>query len=162
MDEIGRGTSTFDGLSLAFATAEHLARVTRSMTLFATHYFELIQLPEEAPEVANVHLDAAEHHQGIVFLHAVKEGPANQSYGLEVAALAGVPKSVVKKAREKLRALEAQTLQRPVEPRQGQQLDLFRDMIKDPALLLLDAVDPEEMTPREALDFLFEMKAKRG
>jgi DNA mismatch repair protein MutS len=162
MDEIGRGTSTFDGLSLAFATAEHLARVTGSMTLFATHYFELIQLPEEVPEVANVHLDAAEHHQGIVFLHAVKEGPANQSYGLEVAALAGVPKSVVKKAREKLRALEAQTLQRPVEPRQGQQLDLFRDMIKDPALLLLDAVDPEEMTPREALDFLFEMKAKRG
>ena len=162
MDEIGRGTSTFDGLSLAFATAEHLARVTGSMTLFATHYFELIQLPEEVPEVANVHLDAAEHHQGIVFLHAVKEGPANQSYGLEVAALAGVPKSVVKKAREKLRALEAQTLQRPVEPRQGQQLDLFRDMIKDPALLLLDGVDPEEMTPREALDLLFEMKAKRG
>ena len=162
MDEIGRGTSTFDGLSLAFATAEHLARVTGSMTLFATHYFELIQLPEEVPEVANVHLDAAEHHQGIVFLHAVKEGPANQSYGLEVAALAGVPKSVVKKAREKLKALEAQTLQRPVEPRQGQQLDLFRDMIKDPALLLLDAADPEEMTPREALDLLFEMKAKRG
>lgn len=162
MDEIGRGTSTFDGLSLAFATAEHLARVTGSMTLFATHYFELIQLPEEVPEVANVHLDAAEHHQGIVFLHAVKEGPANQSYGLEVAALAGVPKTVVKKAREKLRALEAQTLQRPVEPRQGQQLDLFRDMIKDPALLLLDGVDPEEMTPREALDLLFEMKAKRG
>ena len=162
MDEIGRGTSTFDGLSLAFATAEHLARVTGSMTLFATHYFELIQLPEEVPEVANVHLDAAEHHQGIVFLHAVKEGPANQSYGLEVAALAGVPKSVVKKAREKLRALEAQTLQRPVEPRQGQQLDLFRDMIKDPALLLLDGVDPEEMTPRAALDLLFEMKAKRG
>jgi len=162
MDEIGRGTSTFDGLSLAFATAEHLARVTGSMTLFATHYFELIQLPEEVPEVANVHLDAAEHHQGIVFLHAVKEGPANQSYGLEVAALAGVPKSVVKKAREKLRALEAQTLQRPVEPRQGQQLDLFRDMIKDPALLLLDGVDPEEMTPREALNLLFEMKAKRG
>lgn len=162
MDEIGRGTSTFDGLSLAFATAEHLARVTGSMTLFATHYFELIQLPEEVPEVANVHLDAAEHHQGIVFLHAVKEGPANQSYGLEVAALAGVPKSVVKKAREKLRALEAQTLQRSVAPRQGQQLDLFRDMIKDPALLLLDGVDPEEMTPREALDLLFEMKAKRG
>lgn len=76
--------------------------------------------------------------------------------------MAGVPKTVVKKAREKLRALEAQTLQRPVEPRQGQQLDLFRDMIKDPALLLLDGVDPEEMTPREALDLLFEMKAKRG
>ncbi len=162
MDEIGRGTSTFDGLSLAFATAEHLARVTGSMTLFATHYFELIQLPEEVPEVANVHLDAAEHHEGIVFLHAVKEGPANQSYGLQVAALAGVPKSVVKKAQGKLRALEAQALHRPVEPRQGQQLDLFKDMIKDPALLLLDAVDPEEMTPREALDFLFEMKAKRG
>ena len=162
MDEIGRGTSTFDGLSLAFATAEHLARVTGSMTLFATHYFELIQLPDEVPEVANVHLDAAKHHEGIVFLHAVKDGPANQSYGLEVAALAGVPKSVVKKAREKLRALEAQAVNGPVEPRQIQQLDLFRDMIKDPALELLDAVDPEEMTPRQALDLLFQMKAQRG
>ena len=132
------------------------------MTLFATHYIELIQLPDEVPEVANVHLDAAKHHEGIVFLHAVKDGPANQSYGLEVAALAGVPKSVVKKAREKLRALEAQAVNGPVEPRQRQQLDLFWDMIKDPALELLDAVDPEEMTPRQALDLLFQMKAQRG
>ncbi len=92
MDEIGRGTSTFDGLSLAWATAEHLANKTQAFTLFATHYFEMTSLPEYASNVKNVHLEAIEHGDQIIFLHAVKEGAANQSYGLQVAALAGVPK----------------------------------------------------------------------
>ena len=106
MDEIGRGTSTFDGLSLAWAVARHIARVNRSFTLFATHYFELTSLAHEIDGCANVHLDATEHRDGIVFLHAVKEGPASRSYGLAVAQLAGVPREVVAAAREYLAALE--------------------------------------------------------
>ena len=106
MDEIGRGTSTFDGLSLAWAVARHIARVNRSFTLFATHYFELTSLANEIEGCANVHLDATEHRDGIVFLHAVKEGPASRSYGLAVAQLAGVPREVIAAAREYLAALE--------------------------------------------------------
>ena len=106
MDEIGRGTSTFDGLSLAWACAVELASHIRAFTLFATHYFELTTLPEEQPDIANVHLDAIEHEDSIVFLHAVKEGPANQSYGLQVAALAGVPRPVIGLARQRLQELE--------------------------------------------------------
>ena len=106
MDEIGRGTSTFDGLSLAWAVARHIARVNRSFTLFATHYFELTSLANEIEGIANVHLDATEHRDGIVFLHAVKEGPASRSYGLAVAQLAGVPREVIAAAREYLAALE--------------------------------------------------------
>ena len=102
MDEIGRGTSTFDGLSLAWAVARHIARVNRSFTLFATHYFELTSLAHEIDGCANVHLDATEHRDGIVFLHAVKEGPASRSYGLAVAQLAGVPREVIAAAREYL------------------------------------------------------------
>ena len=111
MDEVGRGTSTFDGLSLAWACAEHLARQIKAFTLFATHYFELTSLANEHDNIRNVHLDAMEHGDHIVFLHAVKQGPANQSYGLQVASLAGVPKSVVTKAREKLRTSGKQGLQ---------------------------------------------------
>ncbi|MFP4080835.1 MAG: DNA mismatch repair protein MutS, partial [Ectothiorhodospira sp.] len=110
MDEIGRGTSTFDGLSLAWACAEHLARHNRAFTLFATHYFELTALPDTLEGVANVHIDAVEHGDRIIFLHALKEGPANQSYGLHVAALAGVPKGVIRRARERLAELERQSL----------------------------------------------------
>ena len=102
MDEIGRGTSTFDGLSLAWAAAVHMATTQRAFTLFATHYFELTSLPESYPGIDNVHLDAVEHDNGIVFLHAVKYGPANQSYGLQVAQLAGIPQTVIAAAREKL------------------------------------------------------------
>ena len=102
MDEIGRGTSTFDGLSLAWAVARHIARVNRSFTLFATHYFELTSLAQEMDGIANVHLDATEHRDGIVFLHAVKDGPASRSYGLAVAQLAGVPREVIAAAREYL------------------------------------------------------------
>ena len=161
MDEIGRGTSTFDGLSLAFASAEYLARTTGSMTLFATHYFELIVLADEFSEVENVHLDAVEHQNGIVFLHAVKEGPANQSYGLEVAALAGVPKSVLRRAKEKLVSLERKAIEAQRERPGLRQMDIFASPEIDPALDLLDSIDPESITPREAVDLLFQLKSAR-
>ncbi|MBM3203018.1 DNA mismatch repair protein MutS, partial [Candidatus Woesearchaeota archaeon] len=158
MDEIGRGTSTFDGLSLAWAAADHLARSLKAYTLFATHYFELTSLPDECPRVANVHLDALEHRDGIVFLHAVKPGPANQSYGLQVAALAGVPKTVVKKAREKLMSLEqsAHTPSRRETPRQ--QMDLFTEPKPHPVVEALRDLQPDELSPRQALDMLFRLK----
>ncbi len=108
MDEIGRGTSTYDGLSLAFACASHIARTLRAFTLFATHYFELTELADGIPSIANVHLDATEHRDGIVFLHAVKPGPANKSYGLQVAQKAGVPREVIESARAYLERLEKQ------------------------------------------------------
>lgn len=157
VDEIGRGTSTFDGLSLAWATADYLARNVRAFTLFATHYFELITLADECSGVHNVHLDAIEHGDGVVFLHAVKEGPANQSYGLQVAALAGVPKAVIDSARKKLMALEKQTY---AEHRsEAQQFDLFMNAEPHPALDLLRTIKPEETTPKQALDLLFALKA---
>jgi DNA mismatch repair protein MutS len=108
MDEIGRGTSTYDGLSLAYACASHIARELRAFTLFATHYFELTELADELPAVANVHLDATEHEEGIVFLHTVKPGPASKSYGLQVAQKAGVPRDVIQNARIYLEKLERQ------------------------------------------------------
>jgi DNA mismatch repair protein MutS len=160
VDEIGRGTSTFDGLSLAYAAADHLARKIQAFTLFATHYFELTALPTECPAVHNVHLDAVEHKDGVVFLHAVKEGPANRSYGLQVAMLAGVPKAVVEKAREKLAALEKQAYAE--KPRAGgtarRQLDLFAEAADHPALNLLKTLRPEEISPREALELLFRLR----
>jgi DNA mismatch repair protein MutS len=108
MDEIGRGTSTFDGLSLAWAMARFIASRIKAFTLFATHYFELTTLASEVEGCVNVHLDATEHGDGIVFLHAVKEGPANRSYGLQVAQLAGVPREVITHARRYLEMLESQ------------------------------------------------------
>ena len=108
MDEIGRGTSTFDGLSLAWAIARHIATKVQAFTLFATHYFELTTLAREVEGCVNVHLDATEHGEGIVFLHAVKEGPASRSYGLQVAQLAGVPREVIQRARNYLAALETE------------------------------------------------------
>jgi len=108
LDEIGRGTSTYDGLSLAFACASHIARELRAFTLFATHYFELTELAGELPAVANVHLDATEHDEGIVFLHTVKPGPASKSYGLQVAQKAGVPREVIENAKIYLEKLERQ------------------------------------------------------
>jgi DNA mismatch repair protein MutS len=158
MDEIGRGTSTFDGLALAWATAEHLARNLQAFTLFATHYFELTALPEECPVVQNVHLDAIEHRDGVVFLHAVKPGPANQSYGLQVAALAGVPKRVIQTAREKLSLLEKQTYQERHHRAKIQQLDLFASTEIHPAVELLKEIRPEETTPKQALELLFRLK----
>ncbi|TAN51438.1 MAG: DNA mismatch repair protein MutS [Methylococcaceae bacterium] len=164
MDEIGRGTSTFDGLSLAWACAEHLARATQGYSLFATHYFELTALPDDYPTVRNVHLDAVEHGDGIVFLHAIKDGPASQSYGLQVAALAGVPRSVIARAQEKLAGLETQAVAshqaQPVKagPRQ---LDLFA-AAPHPALLRLQNIKPDDLSPRQALDLLYELVALAG
>ncbi len=163
MDEIGRGTSTFDGLSLAWACAHQLAAQLRAFTLFATHYFELTALPDVLPGCMNVHLDAIEHGDGIVFLHHVKEGPANQSYGLQVAALAGVPHEVIERARDKLHELEAQDLVTSDPPHTDQnatQLPLFRD---DPALqtlrTALEALTPDDLSPHEALKALYQLKA---
>ncbi|MES9942882.1 MAG: DNA mismatch repair protein MutS, partial [Candidatus Thiodiazotropha sp. 6PLUC7] len=164
MDEVGRGTSTFDGLSLAWACAVELATYLRAFTLFATHYFELTTLPDEYPGIANLHLDAVEHGDSIVFLHAVREGPANQSYGLQVATLAGVPKPVIKKARQRLRELEA-SAQRHAEQQQSQ-LPLFDTSAQTPEASeverLLEQIDPDELTPRQALTQLYDLKEKLG
>jgi DNA mismatch repair protein MutS len=158
MDEVGRGTSTFDGLSLAWACATRLARSVRAMVLFATHYFELTALPEGLDTVANVHLDAVEHGEGIVFLHSVKEGPANQSYGLQVARLAGVPREVIEQAREKLVELESQSVRQL--PARGalRQRDLFPPEPELPISKALAAIDPDVLTPRQALDALYRLK----
>ncbi|QOL47760.1 DNA mismatch repair protein MutS [Massilia litorea] len=167
MDEVGRGTSTFDGLALAWAIARHLIDNSRSFTLFATHYFELTQLPESHPSAANVHLSAVEHKDTIVFLHAVQDGPASQSYGLQVAQLAGVPPAVIKAARKHLARLESQALDTTP------QLDLFALPCDDPEeaapvadapamppalLAALEELDPDALTPREALERLYELK----
>ena len=163
MDEIGRGTSTYDGLSLARAVAEHLAGEIGAYTLFATHYFELTALEDALPGVANVHLDAVEYAdaQGerLVFLHAVKPGPANRSFGLQVAALAGVPNTVIRAARQHLHALEA----RPAAPAPANapQLSLFETPKPSETLKLLDEVLPDNLSPREALDWLYRLKDAR-
>jgi DNA mismatch repair protein MutS len=160
MDEIGRGTSTYDGLSLAWACARHIGREVGAFTLFATHYFELTSLADELPACANVHLDATEHGDQLVFLHAVKEGPANQSYGLQVARLAGVPRSVVGEARRYLVELERRDQSsRPDLPQQ--QLDLAppADPAESAALAELAGLDPDALSPRDALTALFKLKA---
>ncbi len=164
MDEVGRGTSTFDGLSLAWAAAERLAEL-RAYTLFATHYFELTVLPESEPLVANVHLNAAEHNERIVFLHHVLPGPASQSYGLAVAQLAGVPAPVILRAREHLGRLETTSLphEAPLskkakdEPQVPHQSDLFASL-PHPAIEKLGKLDLDDMTPRQAIETLYQLK----
>ncbi|MBV1884545.1 MAG: DNA mismatch repair protein MutS [Pseudomonadales bacterium] len=159
MDEIGRGTSTFDGLSLAWSCATHLAEHVKAYTLFATHYFELTQLPELLPVVTNVHLDAHEHDDEILFLHSVKEGPANQSYGLQVAKLAGVPDKVIKAARIKLIQLENAELLNE-QQQAPQQTDLFVEAAAPhPAIVKLMETDPDNLSPRQALDTLYALRA---
>jgi len=172
MDEIGRGTSTFDGLSLAWACGVELATRNRAFTLFATHYFELTTLSEAYPEIANVHLNAVEHGDTIVFMHAVREGPASQSYGLQVARLAGVPAAVIEHARTRLLELEDDA-QRHTE-READQLSLFplesptptltptltaTTPVSTPALDALRELDPNGLSPREALEALYRLKA---
>lgn len=160
MDEIGRGTSTYDGLALAWAVAEYLAREVKAYTLFATHYFELTHLPEQLEGVHNVHLKAVEHGERIVFLHSVNDGPASQSYGLQVAALAGIPKNVLRRARFQLSKLEKGDNQNP-------QLGLFTTYEEpepelepdNPVLDALDEIDPDELTPRAALDLMYKLKS---
>ncbi len=157
MDEVGRGTSTFDGLSLAWAAAVQLARSVRAFTLFATHYFELTALPEQCPSMANVHLDATEHEDHVVFLHNIQEGPANRSFGLQVAKLAGIPDSVLRAAREKLQALE-RAPGRPEPLPAPAQAELFVSAEPHPALTRLEAIDPDALSPREALQLIYELR----
>lgn len=157
MDEIGRGTSTFDGLSLAWACAEYLAKQTGALTLFATHYFELTHLPDQLSTVANVHLHAVEHDDKIVFMHTVNEGPASQSYGLQVAKLAGVPLSVIKNARQKLQELESKDL-KSTAPLFQQQTSLPL-LEKHPVVDVLEQLKPDGLTPIQALEKLYELKS---
>ncbi len=163
MDEVGRGTSTYDGLALAKATAIHLATVNRAFTLFATHYFELTALAGQVDGVANVHLDAIEHGESLVFLHAVKDGPADRSFGLQVAALAGVPRAVIVQARGFLDELQRVAPALPAarapaalaapEP----QLGLFD--VEPAAIAELRTIDPDSLTPRAALELLYRLRA---
>ncbi|RWR01592.1 DNA mismatch repair protein MutS [[Pantoea] beijingensis] len=158
MDEIGRGTSTYDGLSLAWACAEGLANRIKAMTLFATHYFELTTLPEKMEGVANIHLDAVEHGDTIAFMHSVQDGAASKSYGLAVAALAGVPKEVIKRARQKLKELEALSGSTAASHIDGAQLPLLVEETS-PALDALDALDPDSLSPRQALEWIYRLKS---
>jgi len=179
MDEIGRGTSTFDGLSLAWASAEFLAQQIKAFTLFATHYFELTTLPEQLPNVANIHLDAVEHGDSIVFMHSVKEGPANQSYGLQVASLAGVPQAVIENARDRLRQLEDNSVSgndlftenrattktnirsaSPGSRDNDKQFSLFETHTPHPAVEMLKELKIDEMSPKNALDMLYKLVDK--
>ncbi|MCL7743662.1 DNA mismatch repair protein MutS [Guyparkeria hydrothermalis] len=165
IDEIGRGTSTFDGLALAWAVAEHLLNKNRAMTLFATHYFELTTLAEQFETLVNVHLEAITHQGELVFLHGVKDGPANQSYGIDVAKLAGLPRPTIRRARGLLEKLEWQSHAGTEAP----QLDLFAaepvaetvEPEPDPLLEALDELDPDGLTPKAALDLLYDWKARR-
>ncbi|MFD0737838.1 DNA mismatch repair protein MutS [Lysobacter koreensis] len=163
MDEIGRGTSTYDGLALAEACARHLAHHNRAYTLFATHYFELTTLAEPGSGIANVHLDAVEHGDQLVFMHAVKDGPADRSFGLQVAALAGLPKSVIKQARGRLAELEQHSRDAPtpsfatVALDAPQQIGLFAPT--SAALDALASIDPDELTPKQALEALYRLKS---
>ena len=162
LDEIGRGTSTFDGLSLAWAVAKQILEKNKSLTLFATHYFELVRIADDYKQAANVHLDAIEHDKGIVFLHAVEEGAANQSYGLQVAQLAGIPKIVVNNARRKLAELESQNLHYAnlaqtdlfVKPTNQNEIELH------PLLAAIEIMQPDELTPKQALEMLYQLKAQ--
>ncbi|MDE1460368.1 DNA mismatch repair protein MutS [Spartinivicinus poritis] len=175
MDEVGRGTSTFDGLSLAWACAEYLATQVNAFTLFATHYFELTALPEHVTNVANVHLNATEHEDRIVFLHAVHDGPASQSYGLQVAQLAGVPHPVITQAKQKLAQLESTSAQTTFEaavestpppqqkpakttkPAAPLQSDLFA-MATHPVVEQLQQANIDDLTPRQALELLYQLR----
>jgi DNA mismatch repair protein MutS len=189
MDEVGRGTSTFDGLSLAWSCAEHLAEQTGAYTLFATHYFEMTQLADTHDGVVNVHLTATEHKDHIVFLHHVEDGPASQSYGLQVAKLAGVPDEVIQQAKDKLVSLEdasvesTQMVSKPAKPAKAEvkepvpapvdmspqgpstpqapftpQADLFAMPQPSMVELALEDIDPDDLTPRQALEALYELK----
>ena len=158
MDEIGRGTSTFDGLSLAWAAAHHMGEKVQAFTLFATHYFELTALAQELPHCDNVHLDATEHHGQLVFLHSVKAGPANQSYGLQVASLAGVPSNVIRRAKGYLKTLESQQAGMAQNPQGQLAFNVEEPAEDDPLRDAVDALDPDAMSPRDALAALYKLK----
>jgi len=167
MDEVGRGTSTFDGLSLAWSCALNLARDIGALTLFATHYFEMTQLSEQLAQVENVHLDAIEHDDNIIFMHKVLPGPANKSYGLQVAKLAGVPHQVIDEARQKLNYLEqsehkeTSTIAKKMLLETPQQSDLFSHLAH-PIEALLESHNADELTPRQALELIYQMQHLRN
>ena len=158
MDEVGRGTSTFDGLALAWSCAEKLVRDIGAYTLFATHYFEMTQLPGLYDKACNVHLDAIEHGDKIVFLHQLKPGAANQSYGLQVAQLAGVPNDVIQAAKHKLAALETQRTVSTNLHEQPPQQDLFAQPDNSALIHKIEQINPDELTPKAALELLYELK----
>ncbi len=160
MDEVGRGTSTFDGLSLAWACAFHLAEKVKAFTLFATHYFELTALPDKVPGAINVHLDATEYNDSIVFLHSVQDGPASQSYGIQVAKLAGIPAEVIQLARQELALLEAggNAIISPDIPSPPSQTELFLPPVNPELQKRLDNLRPDELSPKQALDLIYELK----
>jgi DNA mismatch repair protein MutS len=160
MDEVGRGTSTFDGLSLAWACAFHLAEKVKAFTLFATHYFELTALPEKVAGTVNVHLDATEYNDSIVFLHAVQDGPASQSYGIQVAKLAGIPADVIALARQELALLEAGSsgVISPETQAQPSQTELFLPPVNPELQRRLESLSPDELSPKQALDLVYELK----
>jgi DNA mismatch repair protein MutS len=165
MDEIGRGTSTYDGLSLAWACAEYLAQQLKAMTLFATHYFELTELASQLQGLANIHLDAVEHDEHIVFMHQVQDGAASKSYGLQVAQLAGVPRVVIQKAKQKLAQLEQQSVVSAKAPAaaktaEPQQQQLFVEAEPHPILEQLAKLDPDQLSARQALDLLYQLKER--
>jgi DNA mismatch repair protein MutS len=164
LDEIGRGTSTFDGLSLAWAVAKQLLEKNRAYTLFATHYFELTSIVDEFKYAANVHLDAVEHGNSIVFMHKVEEGAANQSYGLQVAQLAGIPKPVISAAKRKLAQLELNQVANQ-DATAVPQVDMFMmneqvvEVPLHPVLTELESLQVDDLTPKQALDLLYRLKA---
>jgi DNA mismatch repair protein MutS len=165
MDEVGRGTSTFDGLSLAWAAAVQLAQEVKAFTLFATHYFELTTLPEQCPTMANIHLDATEYQDHVVFLHHIQDGPASRSFGLQVAKLAGIPAPVLAAARDKLAELEAGGINTALPagrlpPVVSPQNDLFASAPPHPVINELEELDIDELTPRQALDLLYRYKSR--
>jgi DNA mismatch repair protein MutS len=155
LDEVGRGTSTFDGLSIAWATAEHLAQRLQAMTLFSTHYLELTELASDTPTMSNVHFEAKNGPEGLRFLHKVQPGPANKSFGIEVAQLAGLPKAVLKRANERLQILEAQTTSTATEKKTMDETDHHTLNI----ISKLEALDIDALSPREAASTLYELKS---
>jgi DNA mismatch repair protein MutS len=167
MDEVGRGTSTFDGLSLAWACAYHLADEVKAFTLFATHYFELTALPEKVSGAVNIHLDATEYNDSIVCLHSVQDGPASKSYGIQVAKLAGIPGSVIDLARRELAILEAQSpskliLNKPADDSNTVgQTELHLTPVSSAAEKRIDSLRPDELSPKQALDLIYELKKLR-
>ena len=165
MDEIGRGTSTFDGLSLAWAIAKYLLEVNRSFTLFATHYLELAHLPSNYPQCVNVHLSAIEQGRELIFLHQVKPGHASQSYGLQVAQLAGVPKPIITQARKKLLQLETQNnnqqIQNDLFSHPAEEFEIGDESVATephPVELAIRELDPDSLSPKQALEALYELK----
>lgn len=159
LDEIGRGTSTFDGLSLAWAVAKQLLEKNRSYTLFATHYFELTRIVDEFKHAANVHLDAVEHGNNIVFMHKVEEGAANQSYGLQVAQLAGIPRPVITAAKKKLAQLEVhQVANNDAQPDMFAVTETVNEAPPHPVIAELETIQADDLTPKQALDLLYKLK----